>query len=57
MGKFVVKISDGNAELEVTYETEMEFKSGLVLIANAIAKMGLENTVRLAQQSVAHHRN
>ena len=57
MGKFVVKISDGNAELEVTYETEIDFKRGLVLIANAIAKIGLEKTVRLAQQSIAHHRN
>lgn len=56
MGKFVVKISDGNAELEVTYDTEIEFKRGLVLIANCIAKMGLEKTVR-AQQSIAHHRN
>jgi hypothetical protein len=57
MGKFVVKASDGNAELEVSYETEIEFKIGLVLIANVIEKLGLEKTVRLAQQSVEHHRN
>jgi hypothetical protein len=57
MGKFVVKISDGHSELEVTYDTEIEFKRGLALISNCIAKMGLEKTVRLAQQSIAHHRN
>lgn len=57
MRKFVVKISDGHAELEVTYETEIDFKRGLVLIANAIAKVGLEAIVRLGQQSASHHRN